>query len=116
MDLAAIRERILATPLVGRLPETMRQRFVMILLWLSDTREVSREETLFEHGEANTDSGCLILEGMVRIKTESTVNYTIEATDILGEVQLFTPNRQRVDVFVALAGHGQRAVFGFRVC
>ncbi len=74
MDLAAIRERIMATPLVSRLPATMRQRFVMILLWLADTREVSREETRFQQGESDTDSGCLILEGMVRIKTVSAAN------------------------------------------
>ncbi len=104
MDLAAIRERILATPLVSRLPESMRQRFVMILLWLSDTREVSREETLFTQGEADTDSGCLILEGMVRIKTEAAGNKTIEAPDILGEVQLFTPNRQRTATVEVVVG------------
>lgn len=104
MDLAAIRERIMSTPLVGRLPEGMRERFVMILLWLSDTREVSREETLFEQGESNTDNGCLILEGMVRIKTESAANKTIEAPDILGEVQLFTPNRQRTATVEVIVG------------
>jgi len=104
MDLASIRERIMATPLVGRLPEGMRQRFVMILLWLSDTQEVSREETLFEQGETNTDSGCLILEGMVRIKTESAGNKTIDAPDILGEVQLFTPNRQRTATVEVVVG------------
>ncbi len=104
MDLAAIRERILATPLVSRLPESMRQRFVMVLLWLSDTREVCREETLFEQGETDTDSGCLILEGMVRIKTESAANKTIDAPDILGEVQLFTPNRQRTATVEVVVG------------
>lgn len=104
MDLATIRERILATPLVSRLPDGMRQRFVMILLWLSDTREVSREETLFEQGESDTDDGCLILEGMVRIKTESAANKTIEAPDILGEVQLFTPNRQRTATVEVVVG------------
>jgi len=106
MDLAMIRERILATPLVGRLPEGMRQRFVMILLWLSDTREVSREEKLFEQGASDTDNGCLILEGMVRIKTESSANAnkTIDAPDILGEVQLFTPNRTRTATVEVVVG------------
>ena len=45
MDIAVI-ERNLATPLVGRLPEGIRQRFDKILLWLSDTHEVCREENL----------------------------------------------------------------------
>jgi CRP-like cAMP-binding protein len=104
MDLAAIRERIMSTPLVGRLPDGMRQRFVMILLWLSDTREVTREETLFKQGDAAGDEGCLILEGMVRIKTESAGNKTIEAPDILGEVQLFTPNKQRTATVEVVVG------------
>lgn len=104
MDLATIRERVLATPLVSRLPDDMRQRFVMILLWLSDTREVSREEKLFEQGDSDSDDGCLILEGMVRVKTESASNKTIEAPDILGEVQLFTPNRQRTATVEVVVG------------
>ena len=70
MELEQIREQILATELVKSLPDEMRQRFCMLLLWLSETREVSREERLFTLGEQNTDTGCLILEGMVRIITE----------------------------------------------
>ena len=59
----------------------MRQRFVMVLLWIADTEEVSRTEELFRSGEVDTDRGCLILEGMVRVVSESDANKTIEAPD-----------------------------------
>ena len=103
MELAEMRERILSTPLAKRLPGEMQKRFAMILLWISDTVDVSREDRLFEQGAKDTDSGTLILEGMVRIITDGHGKKTIEAPDILGEVQLFTPEGVRtatVDVVV----------------
>lgn len=103
MNLADMRTRILTTPLAKKLPDDMQKRFAMILLWVSDTAEVSREDRLFEQGAKDTDTGMLILEGMVRIITDGATKKTIEAPDILGEVQLFTPEGTRtatVDVVV----------------
>ena len=113
MTLGLIRERIENTPLIKRLPEAMRQRFVMILLWIADTEEVSRTEELFRTGEVDTDRGCLILEGMVRIVSESDANKTIEAPDILGEVQLFTPQGQRTATVEVVVG-GEVLTFSWK--
>ena len=104
MELAEIRERIQATPLVKKLPDSMQQRFVMMILWLAQTREVSRADKIFEQGAKDTDEGCLILEGMVRIITEDSDNKTIEAPDILGEVQLFTPQGARTATVEVVVG------------
>jgi hypothetical protein len=104
MELSVVRERILATPLAKKLPEEMKQRFVMVLLWVADTVDVSREEVLFQLGDRGTKEGCLILEGMVRIKTESNDTKTIEAPDILGEVQLFTPDGFRTATVEVVVG------------
>ncbi len=104
MDLAEIREQIQNTPLVQHLPEGMRKRFVTMLLWLSQTEEVSREDKLFTQGDKNSDRGILILEGMVRIITEETDKKTIEAPDILGEVQLFTPQGARTATVKVIVG------------
>jgi len=112
MELSAVRERILSTPLVKSLPEEMRQRFVMILLWISKTEDVSREHLIFKEGDKDTDEGCLILEGMVRIITEESDKKTIEAPDILGEVQLFTPKRTRTATVEVIVG-GQILSFGW---
>jgi len=95
MELSTMRERILATPLVKKLPDAMRKRFTTALLWISETEDATRTQRLIEQGDKNRDLGVLILEGMVRIKNESTQTKTIEAPDILGEVQLFTPDRAR---------------------
>lgn len=113
MELAMMRERILQTPLVQKLPEDMRQRFVMLLLWASDTKDVSRREHIFEQGQKDTDEGCLILEGMVRIITETGDKKTIEAPDILGEVQLFTPHGERTATVEVVVG-GKILLFHWR--
>lgn len=104
MELSEMRERILETPLAKKLPEEMKQRFVMVLLWVADTQDVSREEVLFQIGDRGTKEGCLILEGLVRIKTESNDTKTIEAPDILGEVQLFTPDGFRTATVEVVVG------------
>ena len=113
MELSLIRERILATPLVKNLPEGMRQRFVMLLLWISQTEEVSREQQIFRQGDKETDEGCLILEGIVRVITEDSDKKTIEAPDILGEVQLFTPQGARTATVEVVVG-GDILSFGWR--
>ena len=104
MELRMMRERILDTPLVSKLPEDMRRRFVCALLWIAQTEDAARTQTLIEQGEKNKDLGVLILEGMVRIKNESTQTKTIEAPDILGEVQLFTPGRARTATVEVVVG------------
>jgi CRP-like cAMP-binding protein len=97
MKLKLMRNRILRTPLVKTLPEGMRQRFAMILLWVSETKDVSRRDKLFVEGDKDTGTGCVILDGMVEVRTEDNPEAVkcIEAPDILGEVQLFTPQGQR---------------------
>lgn len=104
MELSEIRDRILKTPLVSNLPEGMRTRFAMMLLWIAETKEVSRKDILFKLGDKDTGTGCLILEGMVRIITEDTDKKTIEAPEILGEVQLFTPEGTRTATVEAIVG------------
>lgn len=111
MELGDIRSTILQTPLVKSLPEAMQPRFVMMLLWVSETKVTSRGDTLFLKGERETHHGCLILQGMVEIKKgEEKVGTFVEAPDILGEMQLFTPDGQRTAT-VEVAVGGQMLVF-----
>lgn len=104
MELHVIRERIQKCSLVSSLPSAMRQRFVMLLLNIAETQSVSRRHVLFEIGDKNTNTGCVILEGMVKVKTESGESKHIEAPDILGEVQLFTPSGKRTATVEVVIG------------
>ena len=104
MELQIIRERILKTPLLSKLPDSLRKRFAQTLLWLSDTQAASRTQLLIEQGEKNRDLGVILVEGMVRIKNETIESKTIEAPDILGEVQLFTPERARTATVEVVVG------------
>lgn len=106
MQLKLMREKILETPLVKALPEGMRQRFAMILLWVSESKDVSRRDKLFVQGAQDTGTGCVILEGMVQVRTEDNPDAVkhIEAPDVLGEVQLFTPQGQRTATVEVVVG------------
>ncbi len=104
MELQTIRDRILKTPLLRKLPEPLRKRFVQTLLWLSETQEASRTQLLIEQGDKNKDLGIILVEGMVRIKNEAIDCKSIEAPDILGEVQLFTPDRARTATVEVVVG------------
>jgi CRP-like cAMP-binding protein len=113
MELSEVRNRILNTPLVKNLPESMRNKFAMQLLWIAQTEEVSREQNLFVQGDKDSDYGCLILEGMVRIITEKSNKKTIDAPDILGEVQLFTPQGERTATVEVVVG-GEILTFSWK--
>jgi CRP-like cAMP-binding protein len=113
MELSEVRSRILNTPLVQRLPGSMQNKFAMLLLWIAQTEEVSREQKLFIQGDKDSDYGCLILEGMVRIITEESNKKTIDAPDILGEVQLFTPQGERTATVEVVVG-GEILTFSWK--
>jgi CRP-like cAMP-binding protein len=113
MELAEVRLHILNTPLAKSLPEDMQYKFVMLLLWISKTATVEPDQKLFIKGSTDTDKGCLILEGSVRIITEESDQKTIAAPDILGEVQLFTPKGERTATVQAIEG-GVILTFGWR--
>ena len=106
MQLRLMRERILEAPLAKALPEGLRQRFAMILLWVSESKDVSRRDKLFVQGDSDAGTGCVILEGMVQVRTEDDPDAVkhIEAPDVLGEVQLFTPQGQRTATVEVVVG------------
>ena len=103
MDQDQIRNRITQTLLVKLLPQPMQDRFIELLLSVSEQGQVTSGETLFKRGDTNTDQACLILEGMLKVtRGDGEIRY-IEAPDILGEVQLFKPQAERtatVDVVI----------------
>ncbi len=111
MELNEMRERILGIPLIKGLPESMRERFVMMLLYVSQTKRTFTNEQLFIEGEHDENTGVALLDGMVRIIRENEDPISVEAPDILGEIQQFTRERRRTATVEVCAG-GQ--VLSFR--
>lgn len=90
-----IPECIRDTVLVCLLPEPMRRKFVDLILSVAKRTEIAPGQVLFTLGETDTDRGFLFLEGALKItRSDGTVRYQ-ESPDILGEVQLFTPQARR---------------------
>ncbi len=95
MDTNQVRSKIHKTLLVKLLPESMSERFIDMLLAVSEHGTIEPGQVLFKLGETNTDQGLLFLEGALKItRADGDVRY-IESPDILGEVQLFTPQAER---------------------
>ncbi len=95
MDPSEIPPKVRETLLVSRLPEPMRDRFVELLLSVSSEGEVTPGEVLFRIGDTSNDQGCLYISGALKItRADGEVRY-IDGPDIVGEVQLFTPQAAR---------------------
>jgi hypothetical protein len=83
------------TPLVTFMPEEMRWRFVDAVLDVAQSDETRSGDVLFKLGDRNTDEGLFILEGAVKATRANGEARFLEAPDVLGEVQLFTPGAER---------------------
>lgn len=104
MDEKAIRERVMQTDLLQSLPAEMQERFIQLLLSVSEAQDVSRQQKLFIKGDKDDGRGCIILEGMVQVKLDSGEAKHIEGPDIMGEVQLFTPEGERTATVEVVVG------------
>lgn len=95
LDSKRLSKAIVATPLVARLPETMRRRLVDLVMDIAQSDDAKAGEVLFRIGEKNTDEGVFFLEGAVKVTRASGQVLYFEAPDVLGEVQLFSPGAER---------------------
>jgi hypothetical protein len=100
------------SPLVKLLPDDMRGPFVGQLLERSGHETFASGATIYRRGDADTDLGCILLEGMVRVTLADGTQRYLEAPDILGEVQLFTPNAARTATVECVMG-GPVLTFGW---
>ncbi len=95
MDTDQIRSKIHETLLVKLMTDSMSDRFIDVLLSVSEHSGITPGQVLFKIGETNTDQGLLFLEGALKItRSDGDVRY-LESPDIMGEVQLFTPQAER---------------------
>ena len=92
------------TLLLQVLPEFMREKFIELILSASAEVDIGPGDILFRAGEPDVDRGYICLEGALRVtRADGTVRY-IEAPDILGEVQLFSPGAKRTATVEAVFG------------
>ncbi len=95
MDTDQIRSKIHETLLVKLMSDGISDRFIDVLLSVSERTAISPGQVLFKIGETDTDQGLLFLEGALKItRGDGDVRY-LESPDIMGEVQLFTPQAER---------------------
>ena len=99
-----VRKQIEGAFWVRLLPESMRDRFVDILLSVSKEDTVASGATLFKQGDTDTDRGCAFLEGARKVtRSDGEVKY-LQAPEILGEVQLFMPQGERTATVEVVVG------------
>jgi len=96
--------KIKETLLVKALPPPMQERFVELLLEISDQDVLKPGDVLFTLGETNTDQGCLFTDGALKVtRGDGEVRY-MESPDIMGEVQLFKPQAARTATVEVVMG------------
>ena len=96
--------KIKETLLVKALPLPMQERFVELLIEISEQDVLHSGDVLFTIGETNTDQGCLFTEGALKVtRADGEIRY-MESPDILGEVQLFKPQAERTATVEVVKG------------
>lgn len=113
MTLEDFRSAILRVPLCAKLPESMQERFGLILLWIAQPRDVSPGDVLYAEGESDENMGCLLIEGIVEIYRSGKLKAKLEAPDILGESGQFTYGRSRTATVKVVVG-GRELSFSWR--
>lgn len=95
MELQEVRDRIMQVPLCKSLPAPMQGPLVAGLLGLASTRDARKGSFLYLQGARDPDTGCLLLRGSVEVRKENEPPIIVNAPDVLGEMQLFTPLGRR---------------------
>ncbi len=89
MKLSPLRERLCAVPVLQGLPDPLRARVAMVLLWCGEIDETTAGRLLFVEGEQDEANGCVLIEGSVRVITGRGLVKRVESPELLGEMQQF---------------------------
>jgi hypothetical protein len=95
MTLSEYRKRLLHIPFVIDLPEPMRERVAMFLLWIGQPAQFSVGDALFIQDDEDENTGCILLQGEVEILRAGRGVVRAQAPELLGEMQQFEPTAQR---------------------
>ncbi len=94
-ELTALRTRILAVPFLRALPPALRDRFAMIILWISIVRSIKEGDELYAEGGHDDTGGCMLLDGRAEVIRTGLETEIVPAPSLFGEIQQFTEDRRR---------------------
>lgn len=89
------RQKILDIPFMNQLDEPLRTQVATVLLGISETRRVPKSSLLIAKGDEHSDRGYALLEGEVEIQKRGSGEITCYAPELMGEMKMFNPTRQR---------------------
>ncbi len=94
-ELTVLRTRILAAPFLDALPPKLRDRFAMIVLWISTVRSLEEGKELYIEGCRDDTGDCLLLDGSVEVIRTGFETEVVPGPSLLGEIQQFTQDKHR---------------------
>lgn len=100
LDLLNLRNTIDNMSITRQLPESLRQRFVVTLLGVSNNIQVSDGEKLFTEGEKTSELAYVLVTGTVDVTKSTTPTVTVQAPDLFGEMQQINPEGVRTATVV----------------
>jgi CRP-like cAMP-binding protein len=88
-------DRILAIPLIAKLPESIRDRVGRVLLEVSSPATLYVGEAVFVEGDEDEHTGCVLLSGEVEVLRGHEEPVRCPAPDLFGEMQQLEATAQR---------------------
>jgi len=101
MDLNEYRPQADAIPMFQDLPEQTRELVCRILLKIAERSALAKGDVLYEKGTEDTGTGAALVEGAVEVRTDDGEPLTVNAPDLLGEMQLFDEYGERTATVTA---------------
>lgn len=95
MTLSEYRKKLLLLPFIAELPEPLRARVAMCLMWIGQPAQFAVGDAIFVQGEEDENIGCVLLQGEVEVLRDSLEAIRVPAPNLLGEMQQLEPTAQR---------------------
>ncbi|NUM56250.1 MAG: cyclic nucleotide-binding domain-containing protein [Candidatus Hydrogenedentes bacterium] len=103
MTLSDYRKRLLLLPFITELPEPLRARIAMCLLWIGQPAQFAVGDAIFVQGDEDENTGCVLLQGEVEVLRGNQDAVRVQAPELLGEMQQLEPTAQRTATVQAIA-------------
>ncbi len=89
------RSSLLCLPAIVELPEPMRNRVAMALLWIGQPAQFAVGEAIFVQDDEDEHTGCVLLTGEAEVLRDNQDAVRVAAPELLGEMQQLEPTAQR---------------------
>jgi len=102
MNLQEVRSRVELLSLFKAAPPALKRRIEMILLAISDYREMGTGTTIYREGQPGDGTGCILLDGTVQVQKREGETIEVRAPQLLGEMQRINPSDVRTATVITL--------------